>query len=216
MAKESAAQRQKRVLRIIELLHRYYPGAECALHHETPEQLLIATVLSAQCTDERVNKVTPQLFNRYPLMHDLAAAPVGEIEELVKSINFFRSKAKNLKALAGQLVNHHGGRVPEDLEALVRLPGVGRKTANVVLGNSFGLKTGIVVDTHVRRVSRRLGLTANKSPVLIERDLVRLVPETNWIQFSHWLIHHGRQVCKARNPACHTCFLADICPKKMG
>jgi endonuclease III len=216
MPRETVPQRRKRIHEILALLKRYYPDAECALHYSNPEELLIATVLSAQCTDERVNKVTPALFAAYPAMKELAAAPVAEIEAHIKSVNFFRNKAKNLQALADILVSRHNGRVPADLEALVKLPGVGRKTANVVLGNAFRRATGIVVDTHVQRLSRRLGLTRADTPVDIERDLMKLVPKGEWIEVSHWLIFHGRQVCKARKPACATCFLADICPQRMG
>lgn len=213
MPAESKSALKLRTLRIIALLKRYYPNAECALHHKSPEQLLIATVLSAQCTDERVNKVTPELFRRFPNMAALAKAKQNEVEDLVRSTGFFRNKAKNLRALAADLVLNFGGKVPREMKALNALPGVGRKTANVVLGNSFGLATGVVVDTHVTRLSFRLGLTKAKGPEAIERDLMPLIPENDWIQFSHWLIHHGRTICKARTPACEVCFLADDCPK---
>lgn len=216
MPRETFSQRRKRFLEIAALLKRYYPDARCELNHETPEQLLIATVLSAQCTDARVNLVTPKLFRDFPTMRSLAEAPLSKIEEDIKSINFFRNKAKNLKALAAELVSRSGGKVPNDFEALVRLPGVGRKTANVVMGNAFNEPTGLVVDTHVQRLSRRLGLTREKLPVTIEADLVKWVPKEHWILLAHGLIFHGRRVCKARNPACETCFLADICPRKMG
>ena len=216
MVRESKSARQARLKLILKLLKRYYPDAHCALNHENPEQLLVATVLSAQCTDERVNKVTPALFKRFPTMNKMADADVAEIERLIHSTGFFRNKAKNLKALAQELDQNYGGKVPPDLEILVNLPGVGRKTANVVLGNSFGMATGVVVDTHVQRLSGRLGLTMAKQPVAIERDLMSLVPKTDWVQFSHWLITHGRQVCKARKPMCDKCFLSDSCPQKMG
>ncbi len=216
MPRETLNQRQKRLTEIVSLLNRYYPDAHCELHHDSPEQLLIATVLSAQCTDVRVNLVTPNLFVQFPTMESLAAAPLKAIEVAIKSINFFRNKAKNLKALAANLVENHGGKVPQDFDALVKLPGVGRKTANVVMGNAFNLPTGMVVDTHVQRLSQRLGLTREKMPVTIEQDLMKFVPKETWIILAHWLISHGRQVCKARKPGCENCFLADICPKKMG
>lgn len=216
MAKESKTALKARVQVILELLKRDYPDAHCALDHQTPEQLLIATVLSAQCTDERVNKVTPALFKKFPTMKDMAGAEVGEIEKLIHSTGFYRNKAKNIKALATTLSEKYDGRVPPDLDVLVNLPGVGRKTANVVLGNSFGLATGVVVDTHVQRLSTRLALTVAKQPVPIERDLMRLVPPQDWVQFSHWLITHGRLICKARKPMCDKCFLSDDCPKKIG
>jgi len=172
--------------------------------------------LSAQCTDERVNKVTPALFKKFPTMQKMAKADVKEIETLIHSTGFFRNKAKNLKALATELSTNHQGKVPPDLDILVNLPGVGRKTANVVLGNSFGMATGVVVDTHVQRLSTRLGFTKKLAPVPIERDLMDLVPKPDWVQFSHWLITHGRLVCKARKPMCDKCFLTDECPKKIG
>ena len=213
MPVESKAARAARMKRVIQLLRKYYPDAQCALHHEDPEQLLIATVLSAQCTDERVNRVTPILFKKYPDMASLAKADQKSVEEVIRSTGFFRNKAKSLRGLAAELVAHHGGKVPRDMAAVNALPGVGRKTANVVMGNSFGLATGIVVDTHVARLSFRLGFTKAKEPVAIERDLQALVPQSDWIQFSHWLIHHGRRVCKARRPDCDRCFLQDDCPK---
>lgn len=216
MPKESQVQRQKRFLELLRLLKKYYPDAHCSLDHKNPEELLVATVLSAQCTDERVNKVTPALFAKYPTMASLAQAEIKELENLVRSTGFFHNKAKNLKALAQVLVASSGGKVPKDFPTLVNLPGVGRKTANVVMGNAFGVASGVVVDTHVQRLSGRLGLTASANPQAIERDLMKLVPEAAWVELPHLLIYHGRQVCKARSPACHTCFLADICPKKMG
>lgn len=216
MTRESKAALQERLQQIVHLLKRYYPDAHCALNHQNPEQLLIATVLSAQCTDERVNKVTPALFRRFPNLNKLADADVQEIEDLIRSTGFFRNKAKNLKAMAQILSEQYGGNVPANMDVLVHLPGVGRKTANVVLGNSFAIASGVVVDTHVQRLSLRLGLTKAPSPVVIERELMDLLPEAEWVQFSHWLITHGRQVCKARKPMCDKCFLADLCPKKIG
>lgn len=197
----------------LELLQRYYPDAHCALHHETPFQLLIATILSAQCTDERVNQVTPHLFSRYPSSFEMAKARIEDLEEIIRSTGFYKNKARSLKACSEALVEKHQGEVPRQLEQLTELAGVGRKTANVVLGNAFGMISGIVVDTHVTRLSNRLGWTKSENAVVIEQDLQKLIPEKDWIQISHWLIYHGRQVCKARKPACDTCFLFEQCPK---
>ena len=201
------------VTRILRLLRKQYPDAECALNYETPEQLLVATILSAQCTDERVNIVTAELFRRYPTAADLARAPLRSLEKLVKSAGFYRNKAKNIKGCCTALVERYDGEVPQDLEALVELPGVGRKTANVVLGTAFGLATGVVVDTHVSRISRRLGLTRQKDPVKIERDLMEQLPRKEWVMYSHRVILHGRQVCKARKADCENCKLKDVCPR---
>lgn len=176
-------------------------------------QLLVATILSAQCTDERVNQVTRVLFADYPTAADLAAVSQARLEKIIQSTGFFRNKAQNIRACCQQLVEHHRGEVPRDLESLVKLPGVGRKTANVVLGTAFGLPTGVVVDTHVRRITQRLGLTENEDPVKIEQDLIEQLPSEEWINFSHRLIHLGRQICKARRPQCDDCFLADLCPR---
>ncbi len=195
-------------------LRKTYGDAECALVHRNPLQLLIATILSAQCTDQRVNLVTPELFRRYPTAADFAEAPLADLEKAIQSTGFFRNKARNIQACCRQLVERHGGQVPKDLEALVELPGVGRKTANVVLGTAFGLATGVVVDTHVTRLSRRLGLTDHTAPEKIERDLMALLPAKEWIGFSHRMIHHGRQICLARRPKCDACPLEDICPRK--
>ena len=203
----------QRVSRIIERLARDYPTAVCALHHANAFQLLVATILSAQCTDERVNLVTRELFVRYGTPAALAAAPLAEIERLVQSTGFFRNKARNIQAMSQKLVNEYGGDVPQTLEQLVVLPGVGRKTANVVLGTAFGIPTGVVVDTHVGRITRRLGLSQSNDPVKVEQDLMRLLPQEEWIDYSHRLIHHGRQVCKARKPLCERCGLADDCPR---
>lgn len=199
--------------KVVRGLRRDYADAECALVHDTPFQLLVATVLSAQCTDARVNVVTKQLFAKYPTAKDLAAVPVQRIEKLVQSTGFFRNKAKNLKAIAERLVGEFDGEVPPDLEILVKLPGVGRKTANVVLGTAFGIPTGVVVDTHVGRISKRLGLTDSTDAVKIEQDLMELLPRKEWIDYSHRLIHHGRRVCKARNPRCEECGFKTICPR---
>jgi endonuclease-3 len=201
--------------KIIALLRRYYPDATCALHHQNPLQLLIATILSAQCTDERVNLVTPALFARFQSAADFAAADRGELEQLIRSTGFYKNKARNIKGCCQQLVERHEGEVPQDLDALVALPGVGRKTANVVLGVAFGKAEGVVVDTHVSRLAKRMGFTRAENPVVIERDLMALVKPADWIDFSHLLITHGRRVCKARKPQCPTCFLEAICEKKI-
>lgn len=201
------------VPQVLDLLEQHYPDAHCELHHETPFQLLIATVLSAQCTDALVNKVTPALFRRFPDAKRLAKGAPEEIEKLVSSVNLFRTKAKNIKKLAEVLMEKHGGEVPPRLEDLVELAGVGRKTANVVLGNAFQIPSGIVVDTHVGRLSARFGWTQSANAVQIEKDLQVFVPKDRWVRFSHELIFHGRRVCKARNPACSDCFLEDICPR---
>jgi endonuclease-3 len=205
--------RKKQAANIVRGLKRDYADAECALVYETPFQLLIATVLSAQCTDERVNIVTKELFAKYPTAKDLAAVPLTEIEKLVQSTGFFRNKAKNIKALSRRLVDEFDGQVPQDLDILVNMPGVGRKTANVVLGTAFGIPTGVVVDTHVARISKRLGLTDNTDAVKIERDLIELLPRKEWIDYSHRMIHHGRRVCKARKPLCDECGFKKICPR---
>lgn len=199
--------------RVVRALEKLYPESRCALVHEDAFQLLVATVLSAQCTDARVNLVTPALFARYPDAARLAAATPSELEGLIRSTGFFRSKARNLLGMAAGLVERHGGQVPADLEALTALPGVGRKTANVVMGNAFGLASGIVVDTHVKRVVYRLGLTTSRDPKVIEQDLVVLVPRRQWIDLSHRLIEHGRKVCLARRPRCDRCAMASFCPR---
>lgn len=198
---------------MLKRLDKLFPQADCALVHETPFQLLAATILSAQCTDVRVNQATPELFERYPDASALALAPLEEIERIVRPLGFFRAKATNLRGMARALVERHGGVVPTDLEALVALPGVGRKTANVVLGTSFGLATGVVVDTHVRRLSKLLGLTSRNDPVKIERELMELLPRSAWIRFSHQLILHGRATCIARRPRCGDCALVEVCDR---
>ncbi len=189
-----------------------YPDAHCELDHGTPWQLLVATILSAQCTDRRVNMVTPVLFEAFPTPAALAAAPQAAIEEIIRSTGFFRNKARNIIAMSGAIVDQHDGSVPDDMEALVTLPGVGRKTANVVLGNAFHVNVGVVVDTHVQRVARRLGLTAHTDPVKVEQDLMALFERDTWTVLAHLLIWHGRQLCHARKPLCGQCPLADICP----
>jgi endonuclease-3 len=204
--------RKRRVRRLLDLLAKLYPDAHCALDHETPLQLLIATILSAQCTDVRVNLVTPALFARYPDAAAFADADAGELEKAIQSTGFFRNKARNIKACCRLLVDQHGGQVPASMEELVPLPGIGRKTANVILGNAYGVP-GITVDTHVGRLSRRLGLTVALDPAKVEHDLMALIPIKDWTMFSHRLIFHGRQVCFARKPNCPGCALAKICPK---
>jgi len=202
-----------RVAAIVEGLAETYPVAECALIHDSPFQLLIATILSAQCTDERVNQVTRTLFAKFPTAEALANASLTDLETEVQPTGFFRNKARNIQGCCRALVEQHGGQVPRNLEALVQLPGVGRKTANVVLGTAFGLPTGVVVDTHVTRLSQRLGMTRHDDAVKIEQDLMRLLPTGEWIMFSHRVIHHGRRVCKARKPRCEDCMLAALCPR---
>lgn len=210
---ESLVQKQNRTNEIVKLLKRYYPDVECALHHENPFQLLLATILSAQCTDERVNMVTPYLFEQFPTPQALADAKVEEIEQVIRSINFYRNKSKSLKSCAQSLVEDHGSVIPQTVEELVKLAGVGRKTANVVLGVGFKIPSGIVVDTHVGRLSNRLGLVQTLDPEKIEASLQQIIEKQNWIEISHLLITHGRQVCKARNPQCEICFLNELCPK---
>ncbi len=212
--RENSSQRQARTLAIITKLRRYYPDAHCALDHTSPLELLVATILSAQCTDERVNIVTKDLFQKYRSARDYAEAKIPDLEKVIKSTGFFRAKAKSLKGMGQKLVAEHDGEVPREMEKLVQLPGVGRKTANVVLGNAFQIASGVVVDTHVKRLSFRLGLTTELQPESVEKDLQKLVPKEAWILFPHWLITHGRQICKARKPVCERCFLEGDCPKR--
>jgi endonuclease-3 len=197
---------------LLDRLLQRYPDAHCALDFRNAFELLCATILSAQCTDKRVNIVTPNLFARYPDARALAAARQEDVEEIIRSTGFFRSKAKSLIGMASALVERHGGEVPPDMEALVVLPGVGRKTANVILGNAFGRSDGIVVDTHVTRLSNRLALTSHTDAVKIEQALLPLFPQERWTMLSHLLIEHGRQVCDAKKPRCGECLLADVCP----
>jgi endonuclease-3 len=210
--RESKLRRRQRTEEILGRLRAEYPDSHCALIHRDPLQLLVATILSAQCTDKRVNLVTPGLFARYPSAADFANAPLTEIEEAVRSTGFYRNKARSLKGLGQALVTDHHGEVPQTMAELVRLPGVGRKTANVVLGNAFGVAAGVVVDTHVGRLSQRLVLTSNKDAVKIESDLMQVVPKEAWTLWSHLLIDHGRRICKARKPGCGDCVLVDLCP----
>lgn len=197
---------------IIKRLGLAYPDAHCELNYETPHQLLVATILSAQCTDVRVNQVTPLLFAQYPNVADFAAAERPELEEAVRSTGFYRQKAKYIQESSRTILHEHGGEVPDNMEDLLELNGVARKTANVVLGEIYGVAEGITVDTHVKRLSKRLGLTEATDPVKVERDLMDIVPQDSWIKISHLLIFHGRRVCFARRPACANCTLNDICP----
>jgi endonuclease-3 len=216
VARESAAARRARALRVLAGLEAAYPEAHCALEHADAYQLLVATILSAQCTDARVNLVTPAFFDRYPDAHALARGRQDGVEALIRSTGFFRNKAKNLIAMAQAVVARHGGRIPDTMEALRALPGVGRKTANVVLGNAFGRNEGVTVDTHVGRIARLLRLTAEDDPEKVEQDLMTLFPQDRWTLLSHLLISHGRAVCVARRPRCHVCVLAADCPSATG
>lgn len=208
----SEQERKARAAEYYRRLSAMYPDAHCALVHENPYELLVATILSAQCTDKRVNMVTPALFERYPDAAALADASPDELEDAIRSTGFFRNKTKSLLGMARAAVERHGGNVPDTMEELTELPGVGRKTANVVLGNAFGKNVGIVVDTHVTRLSNRLGLTRETDAVKIEEDLMPLFPPEQWTMVSHLLIEHGRQICIARTPQCEVCPLNDICP----
>jgi endonuclease-3 len=209
----STAEVKRRAGQVVRALRKEYPEVECALVHNSPFELLVATILSARCTDARVNIVTPGLFAKYPDPAAFVAAPLAGIEKAIQSTGFFRNKAKNIKAASTAIVDDHGGEVPETLNELVALAGVGRKTANVVLGVAFGRATGVVVDTHVGRLSRRLGLTANDDPVKVEADLMAIIPQQEWIDFSHRLIAHGRRVCIARKPKCDDCTMLKFCPR---
>lgn len=211
----ASAPATERIDEIIRRLHLAYPDAICALDHSNAFELMVATILSAQCTDERVNKVTPALFARYPTPLAFAEADITELEQAVHSTGFYRNKAKNIKAAAQRLVQVYGGDVPTTMDELLTLAGVARKTANVVLGTAFGIADGVVVDTHVRRLSNRLGLTTHDDPEKIERDLMALLPRTEWVGFAHRLILHGRQVCDARKPNCALCTLNELCPSAL-
>lgn len=212
LGRESKQAKRERSAEIIRRLRVRHPDARCSLDHRNAYELLTATILSAQCTDERVNRVTPALFARYPAPVDLAGASQPELEEMIKSTGFFRNKARSLLGMAGALVDRHDGTVPETMAALVKLPGVGRKTANVVLGNAFGMSEGVVVDTHVTRVAGRLALTKQRDPVKIEQDLMAVVPREDWTDLAHLFIYHGRATCKAPTPLCERCVLVDLCP----
>jgi endonuclease-3 len=214
MSRESTAVvKKERTMKIIAALQRTYPNAHCELSFSNPLQLLVATILSAQCTDKRVNLVTAELFKKYKTAKDFATAPLAEIEEAVKSTGFFRNKAKNLQTCCTALVEKFGGEVPRTMDELHALAGVGRKTANVVLGNAFGINVGVVVDTHVTRLSNRLGLVKGTDAVKIEQALMPLVPQPQWALFSHWLIWHGRRRCAARQPDCANCEIKNLCPQ---
>ncbi len=203
---------RKRIGGIVAALRRAYPRSRTALAYETPLQILVATILSAQCTDERVNRITPALFKKYPAAADFARARQDLLEAEIRPAGFFRNKARNIIAAAGKIAGEFGGRVPDSMEELVTLPGVARKTANIVLSSAYGKAEGIAVDTHVRRLSRRLGLSAEEDPVKIERDLMSIVPRGDWLDFNYLLVNHGRAVCRARGPRCPECVLRKLCP----
>jgi endonuclease-3 len=213
MPRENAVARKERTLKIIAALKKTYPAAYCELVHDSPLQLLIATILSAQCTDKRVNIVTEKLFKKYRTAENFAAADISGLENDVRSTGFYKNKARNIKSACADIVEKHDGKVPQTMEQLIELGGVGRKTANVVLGNAFGINVGVVVDTHVSRLSFRLGLTPRESPEKIEADLMRLVPQKEWTLFSHLLIWHGRRRCYARKPDCENCEIKNLCPQ---
>jgi endonuclease-3 len=213
MPSETDAERRKRARVITNRLRKAHPDTGTALHHSSPLELLVATILSAQCTDERVNKVTPALFARYPTAADLADADRAELEELVRTTGFYRNKAKSVQGAGRKIVEEFGGEVPRTMEELLKLPGVARKTANVVLGNYFGIAAGVVVDTHVFRLAHRMGFTTSKNTGQVERDLMGLAPEKDWIDLGNLLIRHGRSVCTARRPKCEACTVESHCPK---
>ena len=210
-SRKASATAPERVTEILARLNKCYPKVRCALHHRNAWELLVATILSAQCTDVRVNLVTPELFRRFPTPATMAAASLPELESLVRTTGFFRNKAKNIQGAARRVISEFGGNVPATMEQLLSLPGVARKTANVVLGSWFQIASGVVVDTHVYRISRRLGLTQSTTPEKVEQDLVQILPQAHWIDYSHQIIHLGREICIARKPRCASCFLEDIC-----
>ncbi len=210
----TAAERRARIDAILAGLDRMFPDVTCALHHENPWQLLVATILSAQCTDARVNKVTPGLFRKYPTVADFASVSQEELAGDIRSTGFFNNKAKSIRGAAQRIRNEYGGEVPRDMDALLSVPGVARKTANVVLGTAYGIASGIVVDTHVTRIANRLDLTRETDAVKIEKDLMKIIPQDRWIPFSHQIIHHGRGLCKARRPQCAECPLDELCYAK--
>lgn len=211
--RETTAAKTKRAHAILGELKRLYPDAHCSLNHASPLELLVATILSAQCTDDRVNLVTRDLFTTYRTAHAYAQASQEQLEQAIQSTGFFRNKAKSIRSMASSLVERHGGQVPDTMAGLLDLAGVGRKTANVVLGNAFGKNEGIVVDTHVGRLAQRMGLTRQQDPVKIEQDLIPLFPQPDWALLAHLLIYHGRKICTARKPLCDQCPLANLCPK---
>lgn len=208
---KTAAERKQRVRRMLQILDQTYPGATCALVHRDPWQLLVATILSAQCTDKRVNEVTPGLFQKYPSVTDFAHASQAELAQDIRSTGFFNNKAKSLIGAARKILSDFGGQVPRTMEEMLTIPGAARKTANVVLGTAYGIASGIVVDTHVQRVSRRLDFTRRTDPAKIEQDLLKIIPQPKWIVLSHQLIHHGRRLCSARKPRCAECPLDPVC-----
>ncbi|MGH7550509.1 MAG: endonuclease III [Gemmatimonadota bacterium] len=212
MPRESKRKKRERAERVYDLLAREHPDARTALENENPYQLTVATILSAQCTDERVNAVTPTLFERWPTAADLAGAQPKELEKVIRPTGFFRNKTKSLIGMAAAVVENHDGEIPDMMEELVGLPGIGRKTANVILGNAFGKDEGVVVDTHVRRLARRLKFTSHEDPKKIERDLMDLFPRERWTMLAHILIFHGRRVCIARRPRCEECVVSHLCP----
>ena len=211
---KTAAERSQRVAEILRRLDVMYPGATCALRHHNPWELLVATILSAQCTDKRVNEVTPGLFQKYPTPQDFAAVRPEVLADDIRSTGFFNNKAKSIVGAAKRVVSEFGGKVPRTIEEMLTIPGAARKTANVVLGTAYGIASGIVVDTHVQRIARRLDFTKNTDPVKIEQDLVNIIPKEKWILFSHQIILHGRALCVARNPKCAECLLNDVCYAK--
>ena len=211
---KTAAERKARTERILTELDRLFPTATCALQYKTPWQLLVATILSAQCTDERVNKVTPELFKKYPQMEDFASAPQEEMAQDIRSTGFFNNKARSVIGAAKKILSDYQGEVPRTMVELLSVPGAARKTANVVLGTAYGISSGVVVDTHVQRISQRLDLTKNEEPVKIEQDLMKFVPEDKWVLFAHQVIHFGRQICIARKPRCASCPLDPVCYAK--
>lgn len=213
MSLTALADKQKRARKIASQLAQTYGDATCALFHSSAYELVVATILSAQCTDERVNSVTPKLFAKYPTAEALAGSTQADVEAIVKPLGFFRNKAENIRGMAKKLVEDFGGELPRTLAEMTSLPGVGRKTANVVLGTWYGLPTGVVVDTHVKRITNLLGLTESKNPEIIERELIEILPQNEWINFSHRLIHHGRRICIARRPKCDECPLLKHCPR---
>jgi len=213
--RQNYSREKRRRERVLEKLRELYPDAECALKYKNPFELLVATILSAQSTDKIVNQITPALFKKYPTPAAMADAALPELEESVRSSGFFHNKAKNLKACVAALVNEYHGEVPRTMEELIKLPGVGRKTANVVFGNAFNINAGVVVDTHIQRLSQRLGFSHEQTPEKIERDLMAMVPLEEWMVFSHRMIQHGRQVCSARKPKCDECLLATDCPSRL-
>jgi len=211
---KNAAERKARIAKILARLDEMYPAVTCALHHSNAWELLVATILSAQCTDKRVNEVTPGLFRKYPTIRDFAAASQGEMAQEIRSTGFFNNKAKSVIGAARKILADYKGEVPREMDALLSVPGAARKTANVVLGTAFGIASGVVVDTHVQRISQRLDLTKATEPVKIERDLMQVIPKEKWILFSHQIIHHGRALCVARNPKCAECKLEPLCYAK--